>query len=132
MIYDKAGNPLSTVMGQKEIYVKDVNDPYLKKNIELRNLYNQYVQTGIISDKDRMKFPSETVSEPSLTYRVLRDIPSSTTEDTFMFKEKVSPMKMGGETFMGKGPGEKISFNYGGKKYNGTIDRVENGKLYLK
>ena len=40
--------------------------------------------------------------------------------------------KMGGETFMGKGPGEKISFNYGGKKYSGTIDRVENGKLYLK
>lgn len=132
MIYDKAGNPLSTVMGQKEIYVKDVNDPYLQKNIELRNLYNQYVQTGRISDKDRMKFPSETVSEPSLTYRVLQDRPSSTTEDTFMFKKTVSPMKMGGETFMGKGPGEKISFNYGGKKYNGTIDRVENGKLYLK
>lgn len=132
MIYDKAGNPLSTVMGQKEIYVKDVNDPYLQKNIELRNLYNQYVQTGIISDKDRMKFPSETVSEPSLTYRVLQDGPSSTTEDTFMFKNTVSPKKMGGETFMGKGPGEKISFNYGGKKYNGTIDRVENGKLYLK
>lgn len=132
MIYDKAGNPLSTVVGQKEIYVKDVNDPYLQKNIELRNLYNQYVQTGIISDKDRMKFPSETVSEPSLTYRVLQDRPSSTTEDTFMFKKTVSPKKMGGETFMGKGPGEKISFNYGGKKYNGTIDRVENGKLYLK
>jgi hypothetical protein len=132
MIYDEAGNPLSTVMGQKEIYVKDVNDPYLQKNIELRNLYKQYVQTGRISDIDRMKFPSGTVSEPSLTYRVLKDMPSSTTEDTFTFKKTVSPMKMGGETFMGKGPGEKISFNYGGKKYNGTIDRVENGKLYLK
>lgn len=48
------------------------------------------------------------------------------------YQERATPMQMGGETFMGKGPGEKISFNYGGKKYNGTIDRVENGKLYLK
>ena len=80
----------------------------------------------------KKKFPTKKVSKPKLVYRLLEEESDTPTEDTFNFKKPVSSKKMGGETFMGKGAGEKISFNYGGKKYSGTIDKVENGKLYLK
>ena len=142
-IYDKEGNPLSSVEGQDTIYVDSTSDPYYKQNRNWWNMYNRFQEFGKSpSTEDLESIPSYAISrnpsgeitsiaKPRLTYNVLK--PKG--EDTFMFTRSVEPLtnlKMGGETFMGKGPGEKISFNYGGKKYSGTIDRVENGKLYLK
>lgn len=142
-IYDKEGNPLSSVEGQDTIYVDSTSDPYYKQNRDWWNMYNQFQEFGKSPSTEGLKsIPSYAISrnpsgeitsiaKPRLTYNVLK--PKG--EDTFMFTKSVEPLtnlKMGGETFMGKGPGEKISFNYGGKKYSGTIDRVENGKLYLK
>jgi hypothetical protein len=176
-IYDKVGNPLLTIAGQKEVFVKAPTDPRLRANSEWWNLYNQFNQTGRLSDrssipsyaitrdeqgnitsvnppKTRYRLFDEppspgtvptddtfafkkpiSVNPPKTRYRLFEEPPSPgtvPTDDTFAFKKSITPRKMGGETFMGKGAGEKISFNYGGKKYNGTIDRVENGKLYLK
>lgn len=40
--------------------------------------------------------------------------------------------KMPEENLLGKKPGDPITFKYGGKKYSGKVDKIENGKLFLK
>ena len=40
--------------------------------------------------------------------------------------------EMPDENLLGKKPGDPITFKYGGKKYSGTVEKIENGKLFLK
>lgn len=48
-----------------------------------------------------------------------------------LFGKPLNEMPQGNE-LLGKKPGDPITFKYGGKKYSGTVDKIENGKLFLR